>query len=1289
MHSLIKQFNIILMILPFMALSNLWGQNVSPMGYEFEHPWTYYENFSDNNQSQIYLNLEQWDDKDFELDPFVKYQANDMVLCMTNEWDRTPQNHIIKVSIINSNDEMIYNNSIYQSIWSGIPICLNVGHLLTGDYRLHFSVYNVEGSPVEAGTQGFYVGFDGQYAKINSYGDRLFRLRSSTSQGPKRPMLFIEGFDIFDDKGYTDYVSIVDIIQTENSNALDGIDVYFLDFKNPYRDMRDNAMSVLGVIEYLNTMNSSNKHEGTIVVGFSMGGVLARYALAFAEHHEIQHYCSQLITFDTPHQGAVINENLQSIVFEIYDDLDDKEWVSYIPFCGSIVDKIHKGKAYIKPLIDAFQSVAAKQLIRNNRESPNWQNYDRGSDAYLEFFREINPEARDAYYGTSGPNVMNFDQGQNSNPGFPYKYNSISTTAVSNGGSVTSGDISSQGNSNHEYMTSIAIDGLGTYYCNSENYDTQPGSTMGIEGFLGNPSIGGVTTNIYYDPVFIPTRSSLYLRPESIGGASPYNGGLSMSSSNFGDIDATSLDMEDYLVDHTHFDAVIHNANPNSNDYVCTEHLAIVSDMIPKFVHTFQDIENRATGFISGTVVCTDYSDIQIRASVDNVSLPLTDEYRYVQPDGSWILPYTLCHAADIKVEFIKNGFMPSVRNIPVQYLPTGISYSTSPIYLRPMNLQNILVSKSGNGSFEKINDALDYICDFVGSGLYQGEPISIRVQGGTYEECLNLVPLVVAGVTDFTLEGVGDVTIDGNYHGIGINLDLSGSNIPQQYNADYKVINVNVTKYGSGIVFVSEAWDEYCSQYIADIKLSISGCDVSHCNSLYSGANDYSAGAIHFEGAGSISSCNIHENYGYAASEQSQSPHAGGIYINNDSSSIAEVSCNVFIDNTGNQSGGIVAHGSGQIRINGNRFNGNTCLGQTNLSVYEANALSVYDASDIVINNNRFIDNIPDLTPYGPVVGLMTYATQSASPISFINNTIVNTPPFNVNGLSALKFRIQAGVSVQDVFIQNNVFSTTNNNGCTIDSDSGYYPVSIDHNIIHNTSLSGFSVNFTDPDEPRFNYQCDPKLDSNYKPIWNSTTISPCIDAGIGEYDDDGTPPDIGAIRAIDHSYWKYSFENQHDVDRWHWVSYPILNTITDNALIASEFFKELLVTHPHNVNGIPVFTPTYLDSIKWVNRYQYSIYWEENSNVWSDLVDDHIVSSPQGYKINMQSRLDPSFTWPVTLKESGLKTPDTTPFPIYEGVENWVGYFKEESAKPEEAFESIWDDLVMVKGKNWSIQR
>ena len=59
---------------------------------------------------------------------------------------------------------------------------------------------------------------------------------------------------------------------------------------------------------------------------------------------------------------------------------------------------------------------------------------------------------------------------------------------------------------------------------------------------------------------------------------------------------------------------------------------------------------------------------------------------------------------------------------------------------------------------------------------------------------------------------------------------------------------------------------------------------------------------------------------------------------------------------------------------------------------------------------------------------------------------------------------------------------------------------------------------------------------------------------------------------------HWEYSFENQHDLDKWYWVSYPVLNTITDNALIASEFFDELL--HRHQDSDL-AWQPTYLEEI------------------------------------------------------------------------------------------------------------
>lgn len=211
----------------------------------------------------------------------------------------------------------------------------------------------------------------------------------------------------------------------------------------------------------------------------------------------------------------------------------------------------------------------------------------------------------------------------------------------------------------------------------------------------------------------------------------------------------------------------------------------------------------------------------------------------------------------------------------------------------------------------------------------------------------------------------------------------------------------------------------------------------------------------------------------------------------------------------------------------------------------------------------------------------------------------------------------------------------------------------------------------------------------NNYNLRWDADLVSPCIDTGIGENDPDGTPPDIGAKPAVEHRYWDYSFENQHDVDRWYWVSYPVLNTTTNNALIANEFFEELLVTHQILENGNYVDTPTYLDTIRWVNQDQFEITWIDDWNEWSDLVDIHTVSSPQGYKIKLQSLLTSNFAWPVTLIESGFKTPSNTQFPIYGEVENWLGYFREESHYPEDAFADIWDDLISVTAKNWSIAR
>lgn len=175
--------------------------------------------------------------------------------------------------------------------------------------------------------------------------------------------------------------------------------------------------------------------------------------------------------------------------------------------------------------------------------------------------------------------------------------------------------------------------------------------------------------------------------------------------------------------------------------------------------------------------------------------------------------------------------------------------------------------------------------------------------------------------------------------------------------------------------------------------------------------------------------------------------------------------------------------------------------------------------------------------------------------------------------------------------------------------------------------------------------------------------------------------------ITDLPYQHWEYTFENQNGMDKWHWMSYPVLNTIADNAQLASEFFEELLHIHQSLIDGELDVQPTYLDEVRWYNQGPYKIFWAMQS--WNDISCSHIVTSPQGYKIKLQTISNPGFSLPLTVFKKGLKTPDSTQFSIYGGMENWLGYFKEDAAKPEEAFRAIWDDITMIRAKNWCLLR
>ena len=91
-----------------------------------------------------------------------------------------------------------------------------------------------------------------------------------------------------------------------------GYDVFYIDFHNGADYMENNAQLVVKFIQLLNERKCSD--EELVVVGTSMGGVLAKYALSYMEKHNMPHCVRTYLSFDAPHQGANIPYGLQTFM---------------------------------------------------------------------------------------------------------------------------------------------------------------------------------------------------------------------------------------------------------------------------------------------------------------------------------------------------------------------------------------------------------------------------------------------------------------------------------------------------------------------------------------------------------------------------------------------------------------------------------------------------------------------------------------------------------------------------------------------------------------------------------------------------------------------------------------------------------------------------------------------------------------------------------------------------------------------------------------------------------------
>jgi len=153
----------------------------------------------------------------------------------------------------------------------------------------------------------------------------------------RKPFLIVSGFDPSDDvRVQGEYVHLFGmnillnrlyLYAVANKDGFldrlreNGYDIICYRSKNSKESIIDNAMNLVELIKQINNEKTSNNE--LVIVGASMGGLVARYALTYMEQPHIDDHQTRLfVSLDSPQNGANIPLGFQHMVSSLSSDLN-------------------------------------------------------------------------------------------------------------------------------------------------------------------------------------------------------------------------------------------------------------------------------------------------------------------------------------------------------------------------------------------------------------------------------------------------------------------------------------------------------------------------------------------------------------------------------------------------------------------------------------------------------------------------------------------------------------------------------------------------------------------------------------------------------------------------------------------------------------------------------------------------------------------------------------------------------------------------------------------------------
>ena len=174
-----------------------------------------------------------------------------------------------------------------------------------------------------------------------------------------RPVIFIEGYDPANQQSPSSYYQggVENIV-------VNGRDLFIVNLNSADKSIDENAALLQQIIQEIN--GAKNGNHPTAVIGYSMGGIVARKALKNMEMAGVNHQTSVYISYDAPHLGANAPLSLQETVDKIINEIDSKAF-GYTPSSLKRARNIYNSRAAREMLIagPAYQPASSASFPIN------------------------------------------------------------------------------------------------------------------------------------------------------------------------------------------------------------------------------------------------------------------------------------------------------------------------------------------------------------------------------------------------------------------------------------------------------------------------------------------------------------------------------------------------------------------------------------------------------------------------------------------------------------------------------------------------------------------------------------------------------------------------------------------------------------------------------------------------------------------------------------------------------------------------------------------------------------